>query len=178
MDPPGLDIGTLRYKSALERNPDVLASTSDEVSAQTMTGEESREAPRNSHGDWTFLRQHERVSEVPIVTREENQVSCHTLRKTRRVSSQRGMGPFSGEVSREKSHLPLRLERVLDTLDATQEVTRHTRLHLRGEPRVLPQLKKIPVFSSSSRVEGPFSCFVGKRNPGVPVARQEEALST
>ena len=35
------------------------------------TGEESREAPCNSHGDLPFLRPHERVPEVPIVTREE-----------------------------------------------------------------------------------------------------------
>ena len=40
----------------------------------------------------------------------------------------------------------LSLERVLDTLDATQEVLRRTRLHSRGTPRVSPQLKKSPVF--------------------------------
>ena len=43
--------------SALERNPEVLAST-------PATAEESRGAPLNSRGDWTSLRPHEWVPEV------------------------------------------------------------------------------------------------------------------
>ena len=57
--------------SALERKPQVLALTQDKVLGPSMTGEESREAPCNSHGDWPFLRTHEQVPEVPIVTGEE-----------------------------------------------------------------------------------------------------------
>ena len=34
------------------------------------TGEESREAPEQLHGDWPFLRPPERVPEVPVVSRE------------------------------------------------------------------------------------------------------------
>ena len=30
-------------------------------------GEESREAPSNSHGDWPFLKPQERVPEVPVL---------------------------------------------------------------------------------------------------------------
>ena len=42
--------------------------------APASTGEETREAPerppRNSHGDWPFLRPPERVPEDPVVSRE------------------------------------------------------------------------------------------------------------
>ena len=57
--------------SAQERNPEVLASTPGEDLEPVPTGEESREAPRNSHVDRTFLKQDERVPEVPVVTREK-----------------------------------------------------------------------------------------------------------
>ena len=58
--------GTLRFQPQLKMRP----------YAPALTGEESREAPHNSNGDLTFLRQHERVPEVPVQTREELQVSC------------------------------------------------------------------------------------------------------
>ena len=76
------------------------------TSAPAMTVEESWEAPHNSYRDWTFLRPHEWVPEVPVVTREEPQVSCRSSSKTRRFSPQREMWPFSAAASREKSHLP------------------------------------------------------------------------
>ena len=57
--------------SAQERNPEVLASTPGEGLEPVLTGEESREAPCNSHGDWTFLKQHKWVPDVPVVTREK-----------------------------------------------------------------------------------------------------------
>ena len=88
--------GTLRFRPQLQMR----------TSAPAANGEESREDPRNSHGDWMFLRTQERVREVPVLTREEPQVSCHNLRKTRRFSPRREMRPFSTVVSREKSHLP------------------------------------------------------------------------
>ena len=62
----------------------------------------------------------------------------------------------------------LSLERALDTLDATQEVPRHTRLHWSGTQSIPPQLKKSPVFPSLSRDEGPFPCFIGKGIPALP----------
>ena len=78
--------------SALERNPEDPGSAPDEdlgpstawkgilrfqpqlqmrTATPAVTGEKSQEAPSNSHGDWTFLRPHERVPEVPVVTREK-----------------------------------------------------------------------------------------------------------
>ena len=60
----------------------------------------------------------------------------------------------------------MRHRKVLETLDATQEVTGHTRLHSRRTPRVPPQHRKSHGFPSSSQDEGPFPCFIGK---GIPV---------
>ena len=73
--------------------------------ALAATAEESREASCNSHGDWTFLRPHKRVPEVPIVTQEEPHICCHNSRKTRRFSPQYEMRPFSAAAFREKSHI-------------------------------------------------------------------------
>ena len=36
--------------------------------APAATAEESPEAPRNSHGNWTFLKPHEQVTDVPVET--------------------------------------------------------------------------------------------------------------
>ena len=114
----------------------------------------------------TFLRQHERVHEVSILTQEEPHVTCHNSRKTRRFSHQREMKPFfCCGISREVPPSLLSLERVLDTLDATQEVPQHTWLHSTGTPSVLPPLKKSPIFPSSSRDEDPFHCLVRKEIP-------------
>ena len=68
-------------------------------------------------------------------------------------------------------------QRVLHTLAATQEVPRHTRLHSRGSTRVPPTLRGAPFPPPSSRGEI-LSLRVRERIPGVPVASQEEALST
>ena len=75
------------------------------TSAPAATAEDSREPLHNSHGDWTFLRPHEWVPEISVTTREEHQVCCRNLRKTRRFSPQREMRLFSSAASREKSHL-------------------------------------------------------------------------
>ena len=57
---------------------------------------------------------------------------------------------------------------MFETLSATQEFPQHTLLHLGGTPSVPPQLKKSPVFPSSSGEEGPFPCFVRKGIPASP----------
>ena len=68
-------------------------------------------------------------------------------------------------------------QRVLHTLAATQEVARHTRLHSRGSTRVPPTSRGAPFPPPSSR--GEIVSLRGReRIPGVPVASQEEALST
>ena len=68
-------------------------------------------------------------------------------------------------------------QRVLHTLAATQEVPRHTRLHSRGSTRVPPISRGAPFPPPSSR-EGILSLRCRERIPSVPVASQEEALST
>ena len=68
-------------------------------------------------------------------------------------------------------------QRVLHTLAATQEVTRHTRLHSRGSTRVLPTSGGDPFLTPSTR-GGILSLRGRERFPGVSVASQEEALST
>ena len=88
-------IESLRYQPQLQMRTTTLAAT----------GKESREGPRNSHGDWTFLRQHEGVPEVPVVTREESDVSCCNSRNTRGFCPHHEMRSFCPVASREKSHL-------------------------------------------------------------------------
>ena len=68
-------------------------------------------------------------------------------------------------------------QRVLHTLAATQEVPRHTRLPSRGSTRVPPTSRGFPFPPPSSR-GGILSQRVRERIPGVPVASQEQALST
>ena len=68
-------------------------------------------------------------------------------------------------------------QRVFHTLAATQEVPRHTRLHSRGSTRVPPTSRGAPFPPQSSR-GGILSLRGRGRIPGVPVASQEEALST
>ena len=84
------------------------------------------------------------------------------------LPSTRDEALFCCGVSREIPPSLLRLERVLETLEATQEVLQHTRLHLKGTPRVPSQLKKSPGFPSSSQDNGPFPCFVRKGIPASP----------
>ena len=130
------------------------------TSARAATAEESRGAPRNLGGDWILLRPHKWVPEVPVVTREEPR---RNSRKTRRFSPQRQLRLFfCCSIFQEIAPSLLSPERVLDTLEATQEVHRHPCLHTRGKSSVPPQLKKTPGSPSSSREEGPFPCFVGE----------------
>ena len=84
------------------------------------------------------------------------------------LPSTRAEALFLCGVSRKIPPSFLSPERVLDSLKATQEVLRHSGLHLRGTPRVLPQPKKSPGSPSSSREEGPFPCFVREGIPSFP----------
>ena len=68
-------------------------------------------------------------------------------------------------------------QRVLLALAATQEVPRHTRLHLRGSTKVPPTSRGDQIPPPSSR-GGILSLRGPERIPSVPVASQEEALST
>ena len=68
-------------------------------------------------------------------------------------------------------------QRVLHTIAATQEVPRHTRLHSRASTRFPPTSRGDPFPTPSSR-GGILSLRGGERISRVPVASQEEALST
>ena len=68
-------------------------------------------------------------------------------------------------------------QKVPHSLAATQEVPRHSHLHSRGSTRVPPTTRGAPFPAPSSR-GGILSLRGGERNPGIPVATQEEALST
>ena len=68
-------------------------------------------------------------------------------------------------------------QRVPHTLAATQEVPRHTRLHSRGSTRVPLTTRGAP-FPSPSSKGGVLSLRGGERISRVPVASQEEGLST
>ena len=69
------------------------------------------------------------------------------------------------------------LQRILHILAATQEVPQHNRLLSRGSMRVPPTSRGPPFPPHSSR-GGILSLPGRERIPGVPVASQEEALST
>ena len=68
-------------------------------------------------------------------------------------------------------------QRVLHTLAAALEIPRHTGLHTRRSTRVPPTTRGDPFPPPGSR-RGILSLRVRVRIPGVPVASQEEALST
>ena len=55
--------------SALERNPQVPAPTPHKVLGPGIDWRGILRGPRNSKGDWPFLRPPERVPEVPVVSR-------------------------------------------------------------------------------------------------------------
>ena len=68
-------------------------------------------------------------------------------------------------------------QKFLHTLAATQETPRHTRLQWRGSTRVPPTSRGDPFLPHSSR-GGILSLRGRERIPRVPVASQEESLST
>ena len=57
-----------RFLSAQERKLEVPASTPNEDLCLGTNWRRIWEASHNPHGDWTFLRQHEQVPEIPVVT--------------------------------------------------------------------------------------------------------------
>ena len=130
--------------------------------------------PSNSHGHWPFLRPPEWVPEVPVVSREH----LPQLEKIQEVlPSRRDEAHFRSGVSRLITPKIWNFQRVLHTLAATQEVPQHTRLHLRGRTRVPATSRGAPFPPPGSR-GGFFSLRFWERIPSVPVASQEEALST
>ena len=90
--------------------------------------------------------------------------------------SRRDEAHFRRGVSRLITPILWNFQRVIHTLAATQEVPRHTRLHLRGSTRVPLTSRGAPFPPPSSR-GGILSLPGRERFPGVPDASQEVALS-
>ena len=104
--------------------------------------------PRNSHGDWPFLRPPKRVPEVPVVSGEH----LTQLGKIQEVlPSRRDEAHFRRGFSRLITSNHWNFQRVLHTLAATKEVPRNTRLHSRGSTRVLHISRGDPFPPPSSR---------------------------
>jgi len=99
-------------------------------------------------GDLTSLRHHEQVPEVPSQLKRNTKLPGTTGEKPQEKPHDEAL--FRCSVSRETPRSLLKLKRVLDTLYATQEVPSDTHPHSRGIPSFPPQLKKSPVFPSSS----------------------------
>ena len=77
-----------------------------------------------------------------------------------------------------KPTFPLELERVLDTLNETPEVSRDTRPHSKGMLSFPSQVKKSPVFPASSGDEGRLPCFAWKGMPTSPLHLERRLVST
>ena len=130
----------------LQKYPKIHVSTGEECSGsgsdstQDLRPRHRRERnserpPSNSHGDWRFLSPPERVPEVPAVRREH----LPKLEKIQEVlPSRRDEAHFRRSVSRQITPNPWNFQRVLQTLAATEEVPRHTRLHSRGSTKSHP----------------------------------------
>ena len=103
--------------------------------------------------------------------------TCRNSRKSWRFCPPGEEAHFSLGVSRLIRPNLWNFQRVLHTLAATQEVPRNTRLHSRGSTRDPPTSRGAPFPSPSSR--GGFLSLRGREGfSGIPVASQEEALST
>ena len=169
----------------LQKYPKIHVSTGEESSGsgtdstQDLRPQHRRERnperpPSNSHGDWPFLRPPELVPEVPVLSREH----LPQLEKIQEVLlSRRDEANFRSRVTRLITPNLWNFQRVLHTIAATQEVPRHTPLHSRGSTRAPPTSTVAPFPPPSSR-GGILSLRARERIPGVPVASQEEALST
>ena len=122
--------------------------------------------PSNSHGDWPFLRPQERVPEVPVISREH----LPQLQKIQEVlPSRRDEAHFRRGFSRQITPNIWNFQRVLNTLDATQEVP-DVPVSTREEAREFRPHPEEPRFRLLAREEGSFPCVVGKefrRSPGI-----------
>ena len=88
---------------------------------------------RDSRGTLSFLAQLQATLKIHPCMLEEAHLCCN--------------------ISKESPHALLELERVLDTLYETPEVSPDTRPHSRGTLSFSPQVKKSVIFSSSSEMK-------------------------
>ena len=125
---PDEDLGPGTDRRGILRSPSQLTWRLEFLEATRVGSSGSR---RNSRGTPSFPPQLEKIQEILPSTCDEALFYCG--------------------ISREIPLSLFTLEMILDTIDATQDVPQHNRLHSRGTLRVLPQLKKSPIFPSSSR---------------------------
>ena len=120
------------------------------------------------------MRPPERVPEVAVVSRQH---LLHLEKIQEVLPSRRDEAHFRRSVSRQITPNLWNFLRVLHTISATQKVRRHNRLHSRESTRVPPTSRGAPFPPSSSR-GGILSLGGWEKIPGIPVASQEESLST
>ena len=142
-----------------------------------MTPEQSHAPPRNSNRDLTSLRQHERLSEFPVVPGEESQASHRNLSKPRRFPRQSEMRPFFPTAPREQSRVPSPDSRGGVTPFMQLKGAQRSRHNSRLNPNFPPQVEKSPVFPTSFGDEGLFPA-VAQEESQLPLAPQEEACLT
>ena len=163
--------------SVLERKPQVPASAPHEYVGPGTNWKGILRGPSQLAWRLDFPEATQAGSLGPCRNSRGTPSSLLQLEKNHEIlHSMRDEALFHCGVSREIPPSLLSLDRVLDTLDATQEVPRHPHLHSRGTPRVPPQLKKSPIFASSSRAEGPFPCTLGKGIPAGSIIRSGDGL--
>ena len=133
---------TLRFPLPCELRPDSPA----------VTPEHSRAGPRNSNGDLTSLRQHERVPEFPVVPVEESRASSRNPRHTTRCPHQCKMRPISPAAPREQSQVPSQNSR--ETLTPFRQ--------LQGAQRSLSQLEMKDQFPTTTQLEPRVSQLIGR----------------
>ena len=95
-------------------------------------------------------------------TREEPSASRPKSTESRKFSPTCLRRPFTLQHFQRKPTFPLELERVLDMLYETREVSRDTRPHSRVMLSFPPQVRKPPIFPTSSQNEGRLLCLPGK----------------
>ena len=111
------------------------------------------------HGDWPFLRPHERVPEV-LVKLQKNLLK---LEKNQEILPSRlDEALFHCSISREITHSLLNLKRVLHTLSATQEVPQHIHRHSRGTLRSRCNSRGTPFSPPQLKMRVPFPASLGK----------------
>ena len=161
-------IGTPRAMSDLERRPEVPASTQGgPMPLQWL--EMNPEKPLTTLMEaWLFAGKTSGSLRFPSELERNPKFPAATLENQEILPSTPDEALFCCSISREIPPSLLSLKRVLDTLYATEEFPQHTLLHSRGTSRFPHQLKKSPVFPSSSQDEGPFPCFVCKGIPKFP----------
>ena len=108
-----------------------------------VTPEHSRAGPRNSNGDLTSLRQHERFPEFPVVPGEESQASSGNSRHTTRCPHQCKLRIISSAAPREQSQVPSQNSR--ESLTPFRQ--------LKGAQRSPSQLKMKTEFPATTRLE-------------------------